>query len=165
MTSLRVLLGFLVVLSACAAQPRMIGNSKIKDTSFNREVIKTIESYRLAMERQDTQSLVLMASKAYWEDSGTPSGSDDYGFDGLQSVLSERLSKVKDLRYFIRYVTLTSSCADSPQKGCRAAVEVLVDASYTVVDALGNERRPDKRDQGEFLLEWNGEKWLFLAGM
>ena len=143
----------------------MIGNSKIEDTSFNREIVKTVEEYRLALERQDTKALLLMASKAYWEDSGTPSGSDDYGYDGLRTVLSDRLNKVKEVRYFMRYVTIQSGCGASPVKGCRASVEVLVDASYTVVDALGNERRPDMRDQAELLLEWNGDKWLFLAGM
>jgi hypothetical protein len=166
MISLRTfVLALLLVAPACAARPRVIGNSKIADTSFNRGVIDVVETYRTAMERQDTKALLLLASKAYWEDSGTPSGGDDYGFDGLQSVLSRRLGKVRDVRYSMRYVTMKSNCGSSRPRGCRAAVEVLVDASYTIVDALGNERRPDKRDQGEFVLEWSGEKWQFLSGM
>lgn len=165
MTMFRVFVSLLVVLSACAGRPRMIGNTKIADTSFNRDVIKVVEEYRLALERQDTEALLLMASKAYWEDSGTPSGSDDYGYDGLRDVLTNRLAKVKDVRYQMRYMSLRTSCDATPTKGCRASVEALIDASFTVVDALGNERRPDKRDQGELVLEWTGEKWLFLAGM
>lgn len=165
MTSFRVFALLVVALSACAGRPRMIGNSKIEDTALSRGVVETVEAYRTALERQDTQALLLMASKAYWEDSGTPSGSDDYGFEGLRAVLSERLSKVSEVRYSMRYVTMRSNCGNAPKQGCRASVEVMIDASYTVVDALGNERRPDKRDQGEFLLEWNGNKWLFLAGM
>jgi hypothetical protein len=165
MRSLRLLLPAMVVLTACAARPRMIGSSKIKDTPFNRGVLETIETYRTAMERQDTQALLLMASKQYREDSGTPSGSDDYGYDGLRAVLSDRLGKVSDVRYSMRYVAMRTNCSSSPSAGCRTSVEALVDASFTVIDAMGNERRPDMRDQSEFVLEWSGEKWLFLSGM
>lgn len=165
MKSLRLLLPAMLALSACAARPRMIGSSKIADTPFNRGVLETIESYRTAMERQDTQALLLMASKQYREDSGTTSGSDDYGYDGLRNVLTDRLSKVTDVRYSMRYVGMRTNCGDAPRSGCRTSVEALVDASFTVIDAMGNERRPDMRDQSEFVLEWSGEKWLFLSGM
>lgn len=165
MKSLRLLLPALLAVTACAGRPRLIGSSKIADTSFNRGVLETIESYRTAMERQDTQALLLMASKKYREDSGTPSGSDDYGYDGLRQVLSDRLGKVTEVRYSMRYVAMRTNCSDSPAEGCRASIEALVDASFTVVDAMGNERRPDMRDQSEFVLEWSGEKWLFLSGM
>lgn len=165
MRSLRLLLPAMVVLTACAARPRTIGSSKIQDTPFNRGVLETIETYRTAMERQDTQALLLMASKQYREDSGTPSGSDDYGYDGLRAVLSDRLGKVSDVRYSMRYVAMRTNCGGAPNKGCRTSVEALVDASFTVIDAMGNERRPDMRDQSEFVLEWSGEKWLFLSGM
>jgi hypothetical protein len=155
----------LLLVAACGARARVIGNSKIADTTLNRGVLEAVESYRVALEKKDTKALLLMASKAYWEDSGTPSGSDDYGFDGLRLVLGERLTKVSDIRYSMRYVTMHSNCGSEPDRGCRVSVEALVDASYTVVDAMGNERRPDMRDQAEFVLEWSGEKWLFLSGM
>jgi hypothetical protein len=165
MKSLRLLLPAILAVTACAARPRVIGSSKISDTPFNRAVLEAVESYRTAMERQDTQALLLMASKKYREDSGTPSGSDDYGFDGLRQVLTERLNKVTEVRYSMRYVAMRTNCGSSPAAGCRASVEAMVDASFTVVDAMGNERRPDMRDQSEFVLEWSGDKWLFLSGM
>lgn len=165
MTSLRLLLPMLLVVTACAARPRVIGSSKIVDNAFNRGVLEMIESYRTAMERQDTQALLLMASKKYREDSGTPSGSDDYGYEGLRQVLTDRLGKVSEVRYSMRYVAMRTNCGDSPREGCRATVEAMVDASFTVIDAMGNERRPDMRDQSEFVLEWSGDKWLFLSGM
>ena len=43
--------------------------------------------------------------------------------------------------------------------------EVLIDASFTVVDARGQDRRTDKRDQNELVLEWDNNKWKFLSGM
>jgi len=41
----------------------------------------------------------------------------------------------------------------------------LIDASYTITDARGQARRLDKRDQNELVLEYTGDKWLFLSGM
>ena len=44
-------------------------------------------------------------------------------------------------------------------------VDVLVDASFTVANAVGQPKRPDKRDQNQLVLEWDGHRWLFLSGM
>lgn len=152
--------------AGCGARQRVITGTRITDTPFNREILDTVEKYRRALERGDTAELLAMASPNYWEDSGTASGSDDYGYDGLKLALEGRLAKAKEIRYSIRYVAMRSQCtADSVREGCRANLEALVDASFSVVDATGKSRRPDKRDQGEFVLERTGDKWLFVAGM
>ncbi len=150
----------------CAARARVISGTRITDTTFNREILDTVEKYRRAVERGDTAELLAMASPNYWEDSGTASGSDDYGYDGLKLALEGRIAKATEIRYSIRYVAMRSQCdADNVRDGCRANLEALVDASFSVVDATGKSRRPDKRDQGEFVLERAGDKWLFVAGM
>ena len=41
------------------------------------------------MEDRDATTLLSMAHPNYYEDSGTPSGQDDYGYDGLKDVLVE----------------------------------------------------------------------------
>ena len=56
--------------------------------------------------------LMLMAAKQYWEDSGTPTGSDDYGYDGLRNVLLTRLSKASDIRYSMRYMEVRQTLPD-----------------------------------------------------
>ena len=155
-------------LAACGTRSTNIPGSRIPDTSVNRAIVDRLNAYRLAVERRDAPALLLMASKSYWEDSGTPSGSDDYGYDGLRSVLTSRLQKAADVRYTMRYVTIRRSCPGDNADltpGCRAQVEVLIDASYTVADARGGERRPDMRDQNEVVLEWSGNEWLFISGM
>lgn len=156
-------------LMACGSAPATIPGTKIVDTSQNRDIIQAIENYRIAVERKDTAALLLMASKNYWEDGGTPTGGDDYGFEGLTSVLKGRFSKAKDIRYSLRYMNLYRRCKPdsdpNTNEGCRAYVDVLIDASYTVKDARGNNKRPDKRDQNQLVLEWNEDKWMFLSGM
>ncbi|MBP6631029.1 MAG: hypothetical protein KBG28_25405 [Kofleriaceae bacterium] len=155
-------------LAACAGRASTISGTRIADDSVNRAILQQVESYRQAVERRDAQALLLMASQAYWEDSGTPSGSDDYGVDGLREVLSSRFQKADDIRYAMKYVSIRRACPSDDGgviAGCRAHVEVLIDASYSVMDARNSERRPDMRDQNELVLEWTGDKWLFVSGM
>ena len=68
----------------------------------------------------------------------------------------------------MKYVSIRRTCPaenGEPEPGCRAFVEVLVDASFSVIDARGQERRTDKRDQNELVLEWSNDKWKFVSGM
>lgn len=161
-----VALGIVVSLaSACGSRQAYIGGTKIPSTSLNKSVIDAVEDYRLAVERGDADALMLMAHKQYWEDSGTPSGSDDYGFDGLRTVLQTRFKAATDIRYTVRYMNVAQQCKDELAVGCKATVDVLVDASFTINNVMGKPIRPDKRDQNQFLLEWDGRRWLFLSGM
>ncbi len=154
---------------ACGSKVSTIPGTKIPDTKINREIIQSVEDYRVAVEAKDAASLLLMASKNYWEDGGTPTGGDDYGYEGLRTVLKGRFQKAKDVRYSLRYMNVYRRCRPggdpSTNEGCRAYVDVLIDASFSLVDAQGRPKRPDKRDQNQLVLEWSGDKWLFLSGM
>ncbi len=149
---------------ACGPKANYIGGTKIRPTAENRGVIIQVEAYRAAVEEQDASSLLLMASRQYWEDSGTPDAADDYGFAGLQEMLGTRFKMVESIRYSMRYMRIryTEENDDEPR---RAFVDVMVDASFSIPNARGGTRRADKRDQSQFVLEWTGEKWLFLSGM
>jgi hypothetical protein len=162
----RILLLMAIALaSGCAAKVTYVPGTRIPYSDANQTVLKTVEEYRLAVERGDADGLMLMAAKQYWEDSGTPTGSDDYGYEGLRNVLLTRLQKASDVRYSVRYMDVRQTCPKDLHPGCRAAVDILIDASFTIADALGKPKRPDKRDQNELVLEWDGHRWLFLSGM
>jgi hypothetical protein len=151
--------------AGCAAKVTYVPGTRITYSDNNKSVLDAVEEYRLAVERGDADGLMLMAHKQYWEDSGTPTGSDDYGYDGLRNVLLSRLQKASDIRYSMRYMDVRQTCSGELHPGCKAAVDVLIDASFTITDVLGKPKRPDKRDQNELVLEWDGHKWLFLSGM
>ncbi len=163
---MRSLILALIVLASCAHQSgHYVMGTKIPFSVNNQAVLKACEEYRLAVERGDADALMLMAHKQYWEDSGTPSGSDDYGYEGLRNVLLTKLLKATDIRYSVRYIAIHEQCEGDLAPGCRAAVDILIDASYTVTNAYGKAARPDKRDQNQLVLEWDGHRWLFLSGM
>jgi len=159
------LLAAIAAIAACGHGGATVGGTKIPYTPANDSVLKACEEYRMAVERGDTEALMLMAHKEYWEDSGTPSGGDDYGYDGLRNVLTTRLQKASDIRYSVRYIAVSQECKDDLKPRCKAAVDILIDASFTVTNAMGQPKRPDKRDQNQLMLEWDGRRWLFLSGM
>jgi hypothetical protein len=151
--------------AGCAQPKKFIPGTRAPYSSSNKAVLDACEEYRLAVERGDADALMLMAHHQYWEDSGTPSGSDDYGYQGLRNVLMGRLHKATDIRYSVRYVAVHQQCPGDIVPGCRAAVDLLVDASFTITNAYGKPSRPDKRDQNQLVLEWDGKRWLFMSGM
>jgi hypothetical protein len=148
----------LLALAACASQGSYIQGTRVPDTVANREIIATVEQYRVAVERKDTDLLMELASKNYWEDGGTPTGADDYGYDGLRTVLENRFARADGIRYTMKYMNIKKVGAN------RAAVDVMIDASYSIATANGP-KRLDMRDQNEMVLEYDGRKWHFLSGM
>ena len=152
------------LLVGCGPKNNYIAGTQIKPTDENHKVIARVEEYRSAVEEKDAAGLLLMASRQYWEDGGTPGGDDDYGFAGLKEMLGSRFQMVDSIRYSMRYMRIRYM-QESSSDPKRAFVDVMVDASFTVPDARGGMRRADKRDQNQFVLEWTGEKWMFLSGM
>jgi hypothetical protein len=152
-----ILTAFVVPSVGCSSSSAYIRGTHVDDTKENRTIIGVIEKYRLAVEAKNTPELMKMAAKSYWEDGGTPSGADDYGYDGLREVLTGRFQRADDIRYSMKYVKVR-------RQEKRAYVEVIIDASYTISTSDG-EQRMDQRDQNELVLEWDGEHWMFVAGM
>lgn len=164
---LRPLLTVLPVLAAlaCGSSTAHIPGTEIPSTETNRSLIERVEEYRTAVERKDAAALLLMADERYWEDSGTPTGEDDYGYEGLKQVLASRFQEAESIRYAVRYKRIRQRGCEDEGVPCRAFVDVLIDASYTVPDERGNLKRHDKRDQNQLVLERVGERWKFLSGM
>jgi hypothetical protein len=157
LTALAVALSFGAAATGCSSSGAYIRGTRVEDTSENRTIIGVVERYRLAVERKDATALMKMAAKTYWEDGGTPTGADDYGYDGLREVLVGRFQRADDIRYSMKYVKVR-------RQGQRAFVEVVIDASYTISTSTG-EQRMDQRDQNELVLEWDGDHWMFVSGM
>src|SRR3954462_1020038 len=124
----------MTTIAACAHNGSYVPGTKVPYSANNKTVLDTCEEYRLAVEHGDADALMLMAHKQYWEDSGTPSGGDDYGYEGLRNVLTTRLQKASDVRYSVRYMDVKQSCPEELHPGCRASVTVMIDASFTVAN-------------------------------
>jgi hypothetical protein len=152
-------LGLTVLLSftgGCATM-NLIPGTKVADTKANREILDICERYRHAMEERDASTLLALAHPNYYEDSGTPKGDDDYGYDGLKDVLSKRLSALKTVRYNIEYRKVAI-------EGHHAQVDIRYDASFQIATEMGD-RWERKQNDKRLELENDGKRWLIIAGM
>lgn len=148
----------LLAAAACGGTTATIPGTEVPESPQNKEIIGFIEGYRSAVERQDAPALMVMASLDYWEDGGTPSGADDYGFDGLKGVLATRFTQAEQVRYSIRYLRIRRHDA-------LAYVEALVHASWTIKNAHGKLVRRDKKSQEQFVVRQEEGRWRFVSGM
>jgi hypothetical protein len=148
---------FLVLALAGCATINVIPGTKVPDTKSNRELLEVVERYRHAMEDRDATTLLSLAHPNYYEDSGTPGGSDDYGYDGLKDVLSKRLSALRTLRYNIEYRRVHI-------EGHHAEVDIRYDASFQLATEMGD-RWERKQNDKRIELENDGKRWLIIAGM
>ncbi len=99
-----VLCASLVVALGCQ---KNIPNTTVADTPANRTVITFMENYRNAVESRDIGALLAMAHPQYLDDNGTPTGDDDLDYRALQKKLSRWRERVTDVRYEIKYRTIT----------------------------------------------------------
>src|SRR5262245_17428181 len=114
--TLALMMALALVGCAGSAKVSYVPGTKVPFSDQNKAVLDRCEEYRLAVERGDADALMLMAHPEYWEDSGTPSGSDDYGYEGLRNVLLTRLLKATDIRFSIRYVAVHQQCGPNDLK-------------------------------------------------
>jgi hypothetical protein len=148
-----MLAGF--ALAGCSRQT--IPNTTVADTPANRDVIEFCESYRHALEQRDLGALLAMASPRYYENGGTPEGTDDYDIAGLRELLRDRLPRVHTVRYEFRYRRITFE-AD------RILVDYTYSGSFRVEAGEGHQwfrRVADNRLE----LERMGGEYRIVAGM
>lgn len=146
----------LALVSACATIAHISGTT-VADTKVNREILEVCERYRHALEERDAGTLLAMAHPNYYEDSGTPKGDDDYGYEGLKQVVSTRLAQVRSIRYSVEY-------RDIEVKGRHAQVDIRYDASFQIATDMGD-RWERKQNDKRLEFEYDGHRWLFLSGM
>jgi hypothetical protein len=155
----RLVCALSMALSAGCAHRDVIPGTNVADTEVNREIIKTVEDYRQSIESRDVERLLMLASEKYSEDSGTPRTDDDYKYDGLKHVLTNRLSRVRSIRYTIQYRNVRM-ISDR-----EAEVEVHLNGSFELMSESG-ERYRNIDDFHHFFLERSArDRWKFLSGM
>ena len=137
---------------------RYLAGTTIPATDENLAIVETIEQYRAFLIEKNIDGMLLLASKKYFEDGGTPQANDDYGYDGLREILTSRLGRVQSLRYDIEYQKVTVH-------GDRAEVDAFLNGAFELQSETG-ERYRRVNDHHRFVLERTpNNKWRFLNGM
>jgi hypothetical protein len=152
----------LVGASVGCGHGRYLPGTTILANDTNRDIIDTVEEYRMKLTEKNVDGLLLLASEKYFEDGGTPQSNDDYGYSGLASILTGRLQRVESIRYDIQYKSIRIG-SDG-----RAVVEAFLSGAFELQGEVG-ERYRRVNDFHRFVLErsTNGgsSKWKFVSGM
>jgi len=137
---------------------RYLAGTTIPATEDNLAIVETIEQYRAFLIEKNIDGLLLLASKKYFEDGGTPQANDDYGYDGLREILTSRLGRVQSLRYDIEYQKVTI-------RGEQAEVDAFLNGAFELQSETGERYRRCQRSpqvpagtdvqRQVALLEWN----------
>ena len=100
-------LGALALISAAVwvggcNEPVYIPQTKIPDTPLNRELLKTMEKYRIAVEDKDSAAVLALAHPTYGDENGSPDPSDDIDYEELKKLLSTRFQTICNQRPEVR---------------------------------------------------------------
>lgn len=152
-----VIIILLPLLNSC--NKNYIANTTIEDTPFNRKVIAFCERYRRAVEKKDIVELLNLASPKYYEDGGTPSGEDDYDYNGLKELLIRNFSKIESIRYEIFYKRIS-------RKDNIVFVDYVYNASYQIKKGDNSTQWVSGTQNNRLVLEvLKDEQFKIVSGM
>lgn len=146
------------LLGAGCVKPKLIPNTKIKDTEVNRDMLKVVIAYQQAMESRNAAGVLTMVHPLYQDNAGTPEGSDDRDYDGIKKLLATHFQNTTKIRYRIEFL-------DVKVTGREAEVYVYIDATFVFEppDAMPRWRR--MADHHRYRLLKDGGRWLFISGL
>jgi len=146
-------------LGGCAGS--VIPNTTVDDTSENRRIVEYVEDYRRAVEARDVRTLLSMASDRYYDDAGTPVGSDDVDYDSLTEKLGVWAERLLDCRYEIRYRAVEFG------EDQRVRVTYRYTGSFRILEADGEERWQRRVGDNELVLSYDADadEFHILSGM
>ena len=151
---------FCLSLAAAAGCQKNIPNTTVKDTPENRAVITFMENYRNAVESRDVGALLAMAHPQYLDDNGTPAGEDDIDYRTLQTKLSRWRERVSDVRYEIKYRTITREMD-------RVLINYRYSASFRIAYAEEDQRWSRRIGENQMVLVYDDvqTRYYVLSGL
>ena len=147
-----------VTLAFGCAKPKLIPNTKVRDTELNRAILQVVEKYRRAMEKLDAAGVLALTHPTYQDHAGTPQADDDIDYNGLRKLLATRFKRTTKVRYHIEYQAVDV-------KGREAQVDTYIDATFEYREPSASPRWRRLTDYNRFHLLKDGETWRFVSGL
>ena len=145
-------------LTAVGCARDVIPNTDVEDTAETREVVEFVEEYRKALAARDSSKLLSLASDDYYDDLGTPSGTDDVDKKGLGERLDQAFSdELLDVHYDIRY-------HDVIFKSSKVLVDITYIGRFQIITPEGP-RWERRLNSNRLVLAREGDVYRILSGM
>ena len=144
-----------MVFSGCAS---FIPGTKVKDTDENRAVYDTIIALREGLQAKDAEKVLGMVSKTYFENMGTPSPKDDFGYERLaKEILPKTLEKTSE--FYLNF-----ELHDIMVEGDSAVADVRY-ASRARIDMPSGEVWDTHREFNRLEFVRESGRWMVTAGL
>jgi SnoaL-like domain len=154
----------LAALSVCAAMawtgctPSLIPGTDVRDTAQNREILDVVGTYRNALEARNVEGVMKLVSKGFFEDSGTPDGSDDFDYNGLQAKLKTWAERTTTVRVAMEVKQITID-------GARAKVRYYYDLNFLMPGPNNTPLWKRETDTKEMTLRRESGAWRIVSGV
>ena len=155
--SILTLILFPLIAFGCG--PKLIPglNIELADTPDHRELLKVLDAFGQAYERKDIDGLVGLASKNFFETSGSSDTDDDYGYDGLRDHFTEHFKMVDKIK-------LEMQLKDVKMEGEQALVDYRYVTRYLMKRPSGDKWKLTD-DINRMKLAKEEGQWKILSGM
>lgn len=184
-----IFLALLILTSACTT--KNIQGTQIEDSDETREVMRTVEMYRKAMESRNADMLIALAGRNYFEKNGDSTSGNNYDYEGLvQFLRSPAFRRITSVRMEIVYKNVDFSESRNvatvryhfkadfkiPPTAYGSGIEeeeelVAADRQASSEDQMAQKDDFDKEiwhskaDENEMILEKDDGRWYILKGM
>lgn len=145
----------LVLFAGCAH--KTIGDTEIRDTQENREILQLVREYRDALQSLDADAVLELISETYYESNANGSDDDDYDYHQLAKTLHEDFSRTRRMRVDVRVDMI-----EVEDESAYAEVFYEIRAQNDYPSGLKWESRAD-RTRLRFRRE--NDRWLLTAGL
>lgn len=145
-------------LAFAACTPSLIPGTSVTDSHANRELLKQVEIYRLAVEHRDAQAILDMVSPNYFDTRGHPDDPNyHWNYDKVRAELPGRLAEIKDVRLDIvpRKVDVEKN---------KAQVSYLFTENFTAQLPAGEVAKHES-DLNRMEFERVDKRWLIVRGL
>jgi hypothetical protein len=148
-----------LLLTSTGCGPKLIPGLEIElaDTPDQRQLIKVMEDFRASYERKDVDGLVALASKRFFEKSGSTDTEDDYAYDGLHKHFSEHFKMIEK-------IALDYTLKDVRVEGENATIDYHFKTRYLMKLPSGDKWQVTN-DLNRMTLAKEDDQWKVLSGM
>jgi hypothetical protein len=141
---------------ACA--PKLIPGTEIRDSDDNRQILEVFSAYRTALEARSVDGIMKLVHPSFFDDSGTPDGSDDFDYKGLKGKLTNWVEKTQTVRANLQVKRIDV-------KANLATVKYFYDLNYEILGPDGAPTWKRDSDSKETTLRRVDGRWMIVRGL